>query len=77
MSRLTPADHDALPVREFAFPWSRKEPIEHTAHVRATVERFRQVLDVIDAERDEAWARIRAAARRFDVELHEEHWRDL
>jgi hypothetical protein len=29
------------------------------------------------AERDKAWKRIRAAAKRFDVEVSESDWRDL
>jgi hypothetical protein len=32
---------------------------------------------VSDQERDEAWTRIRAAARKFDVELGEGDWREL
>ena len=77
MSTLSAADRDALPAREFAFPKQRKEPIEDAAHVRAAVQRFRQVKDVTDAERDEAWARNQAAAKRFGVELHETDWREL
>jgi hypothetical protein len=32
---------------------------------------------VSDAERDDAWQRILAAARRYDVEVSERSWRDL
>jgi hypothetical protein len=77
MSRLVEEERDALPAREFAFPKQRKEPIEDAAHVRAAVSRFNQVEGVTDAERDEAWTRIRAAARKFDVELHEKDWREI
>jgi len=35
------------------------------------------VKDVTDHERDEAWARIRAAAKKFDVALNESDWREL
>jgi hypothetical protein len=45
--------------------------------VRNAVARFDQVERVSDSERDEAWQRIRAAARRFGVELHERDWREL
>lgn len=62
---------------EFAFPEQRKEPINDAAHVRNTVARFDQVEGVTDAERDEAWKRIKRAAKRFDVELSEGSWRDL
>jgi hypothetical protein len=45
--------------------------------VRNAVSRFDQVEDVTDAERDKAWRKIRAAARKFDVELSERGWREL
>ena len=77
MSKLDQADRDHLPAREFAFPKQRKEPIEDAGQVRSAVARFTQVKDVTDTERDEAWRRIKAAAKRFDVELDEEDWRDL
>ena len=32
---------------------------------------------VSDAERDKAWKRILAAAKRFDVEVSGSDWRDL
>ena len=77
MSAFGQDERDNLANREFAFPRQRKEPIEDAGHVRSAVARFNQVKDVTDAERDEAWKRIRAAARRFDVELEVEDWRDL
>ena len=30
-----------------------------------------------DVERDRAWKRIRTAARKFDVEIEADNWRDL
>ena len=77
MAHLSAEDRDALPAREFAFPKQRKEPIEDAAHVRAAVSRFNQVEGVTDAERDEAWKRITAAARKFGVEMEHEDWREL
>ncbi len=77
MAHLSAEDRDALPAREFAFPKQRKEPIEDAGHVRAAVARFMQVQGVTDAERDEAWKRIQAAAKRFDVDLDENDWREL
>lgn len=77
MTKLDAEDREALPDRDFAFPKQRKAPIEDASHVRNAVARFMQVQGVTDAERDEAWARIEAAAKRFDVELHEGGWRDL
>jgi hypothetical protein len=77
VSKLDEPDRDALGARQFAFPKQRKEPLEDASHVRNAVARFDQVADVTDAERDEAWERIQAAAKRFKVELNERSWRDL
>jgi predicted secreted protein len=62
---------------EFAFPKERKEPLNDAAHVRNAIARFNQVEDVTDAERDRAWKRILAAAKRFNVSVSERSWRDL
>ena len=77
MSKLDQAERDDLDTAKFAFPQQRKEPIENATHVRAAIARFNQVKDVTDAERDEAWGRIRAAARKFDVEISEKGWREI
>ena len=61
----------------FAFPSKQKEPIGDAAHVRNAVARFNQVKGVSDSERDAAWRRIRAAARRFGVEIETRGWRSL
>jgi Family of unknown function (DUF6582) len=45
--------------------------------VRNAIARFNQVEGVSDAERDRAWKRILAAARRHDVEVAESSWREL
>ena len=62
---------------EFAFPEERKEPLTDARHVRNAIARFDQVEGVSDAERDEAWRRILAAAERYGVEVSESDWRDL
>lgn len=62
---------------EFAFPDERKEPIHDAAHVRNAIARFNQVEGVSDAERDRAWKRILAAARKHRVEVSEKDWREL
>jgi hypothetical protein len=67
----------ALSDSDFAFPDERKEPLTDAAHVRSAVSRFNQVEGVSEAERDRAWKRITAAARKFDVELSEESWREI
>jgi hypothetical protein len=77
MSKLDQEDRDELPTRQFAFPKQRKEPLEDASHVRNAVARFRRVEGVTDKERDEAWSRIQAAAKKFDVELSEKDWRDI
>lgn len=77
MTKLDQEDRDDISSRNFAFPKQRKEPLEDASHVRSAIARFRQVQDVSDHERDEAWTRIRAAARKFDVELNESDWRDI
>ena len=66
-----------LPAERFAFTKKRKEPITDARHVRNAIARFDQVEGVSDAERDAAWKRIRAAARRFGVEVHAKGWRSL
>ena len=74
---LSTAEKDQLADQEFAFPKERKEPLTDARHVRNAIARFNQVEDVSDAERDQAWKRILAAAKRYDVEVSESDWRDL
>ena len=74
---MSTADKDKLADQEFAFPEGRKEPLTDARHVRNAIARFDQVEGVSDAERDQAWKRIRAAAKRFDIEVAESDWRDL
>ena len=74
---LSTADKNALRSTQFAFPKERKEPLIDAKHVRNAVARFDQVEGVTDAERDRAWKRIQAAAKKFDVELSESSWREL
>jgi hypothetical protein len=74
---LSTAEKDKLADSEFAFPRQRKEPLTDARHVRTAIARFDQVEGVSDADRDEAWRRILAAAKRFDVEVSESSWHDL
>jgi hypothetical protein len=74
---ISTAEKDRLAGKEFAFPKERKEPLTDARHVRNAIARFDQVEDVSDAERDRAWKRILAAAKRFNVEVSESSWRDL
>ena len=77
LSKLTEKDKEKLSESAFAFPKERKEPLVDATHVREAIARFDQVQDVTNRERDEAWKRIKKAAEKFDVELHEKDWRDL
>lgn len=64
-------------AQAFAFPAKKKEPIGDARHVRNAVARFNQVQGVSDRERDAAWRRIRAAARRYGVDIEVRGWRQL
>ena len=77
MSALSTSRRDRMPAEGFAFPKERKEPLNDAGHVRNAIARFDQVEGVSDAERDAAWRRIRAAARRYGVEVHSRGWRSL
>jgi hypothetical protein len=74
---MSTAEKDKLADKEFAFPAERKEPLTDARHVRNAIARFDQVEGVNDAERDQAWKRIVAAAKRYDVEVSVSDWRDL
>jgi hypothetical protein len=74
---ISTAEENRLADKEFAFPGQRKEPLTDARHVRNAIARFDQVEGVTDAERDRAWKRILAAAKRYDVDVSESSWRDL
>lgn len=77
MTKLSTAERDTLATGAFAFPKERKEPLENAAHVRNAIARFNQVKGVSDDERDAAWKRIKAAAKKFGVEINEKSWREI
>jgi hypothetical protein len=74
---MSTADENRLADSEFAFPKERKEPLTDARHVRNAVARFDQVEGVSDTERDRAWQRILAAAKRYGVDVSAPDWRDL
>lgn len=74
---MSKGQKDRLDDSEFAFPKERKEPLTDARHVRNAIARFNQVEGVSDAERDQAWKRITAAARKYDVDVSESSWREL
>jgi hypothetical protein len=77
MSELNAKERHHIKDSQFAFPKERKEPLEDASHVRNAIARFDQVEGVSDHERDEAWKRIKKAADKFGVEVHEKSWREL
>ena len=77
MSELSEKQRDHIDSDKFAFPKERKEPIHDADHVRNAIARFNQVKGVSDEERDAAWRRIKAAAKKHGVEVDEDSWHDL
>ena len=77
MSKINEASREHIADANFAFPKERKEPIHDAAHVRNAIARFNQVEGVSEQERDEAWKRIKAAAKKHNVDLKEKSWREL
>jgi hypothetical protein len=77
MSELNEKQRDELDEDKFAFPEQRKEPLEDASHVRNAIARFNQVEGVSDDERAAAWKRIKAAAKKYGVEVHEKSWREI
>jgi hypothetical protein len=75
--RLSTAQQNDLPDSSFAFRKQRKEPLTDARHVRNAIARFDQVEGVSDADREAAWRRIRAAAKKFDVDIEVRGWRSL
>ena len=76
-TKLSTADKNKLDDKQFAFPEERKEPLVDAKHVRNAVSRFDQVEGVTDKERDRAWRRIKAAAKKFGVDIKEKSWHEL
>ena len=77
MSELSEKQRDKLDEDQFAFPKERKEPLNNASHVRNAIARFDQVKGVSDSERDDAWSRIKKAAKKYGVEVNEKSWREL
>jgi hypothetical protein len=77
MAELNEKQRDRVDEDQFAFPKERKEPIHDASHVRNAIARFDQVKGVSDSERDEAWSRIKRAAKKHGVEVNEKSWREL
>lgn len=74
---LSTEDRKQLDTSNFAFPDQRKEPLEDASHVRNAIARFDQVKGVSDDDREKAFHRIKAAAKKFGVEMKETSWKQL
>ena len=77
MSKLDMEDRKKIPATKYAFPKERKEPLENAAHVRNAIARFNQVEGVSETEKGAAWKRIKAAAKKFNVEMDESSRKEL
>ena len=67
MATISTRKRDSLSAQRFAFPKERKEPLNDASHVRNAIARFNQVEGV--SERAGAWRRIKAAAKKYGVEV--------
>jgi hypothetical protein len=74
---LDTEDRKEMSDSTYAFPKQRKEPLNDASHVRNAIARFDQVKDVSDEEREEAFRHIKAAAKKFGVEMTETNWKQL
>ena len=74
---LDSEERNDLPRNVFAFPKQRKEPSPTPTTFGNALARFDQVEDVSDADRAQAFANIKAAAKHYDVEVSAEKWQDL
>lgn len=66
-----------LPDAVFAFPRSRQQPLTDGEQVQAALNSFDRVTGVSRAERDQAFANIKAAATYYRVQTTEVNWQEL
>ena len=66
-----------LPDSVYAFPKQKKEPLTDASHVRNALARFDQVQGVSDADREQAFTNIKAAAKHYGVDVKEKNWKEL
>lgn len=74
---LSTEDRKEIGSSDYAFPEQRKEPLNDASHVRNAIARFDQVKDVSDEEREKAFHRIKAAAKKYGVDMQETSWKQL
>jgi hypothetical protein len=69
MATISTRKRESMPAQRFAFPKERKEPLNDASHVRNAIARFNQVEGVSETERAAAWRRIKAAAKKYGVDV--------
>jgi hypothetical protein len=74
---LSTKEKDHLPASAFAFPKQHKEPLTDATHVKNALARFDQVEGVSDADRDQAFANIKKAAKHYGIDVQEKDWHEL
>jgi hypothetical protein len=74
---LSSEDRNKMSNSTYAFPKQRKEPLNDASHVRNAIARFDQVKDVSDSDREEAFHRIKAAAKKYGIDMPETNWKEL
>ena len=66
-----------LPTTAFAYPKHRKLALVDAQHVEWAIDRFWQVDDTTDADREQAFMNIQEAADHYEVKLPVDDWRKL
>ena len=74
---LSAEDRKKMSDSTYAFPNERKEPLNDASHVRNAIARFDQVKGVSDSEREQAFKRIKAAAKKDGIDMPETNWKEL
>ena len=74
---LSSEERNQMSDTTYAFPEERKEPLNNASHVRNAIARFDQVKDVSEGERAAAFKKIKAAAKKFGVDMPETSPKDL
>ncbi len=75
--KLSTEERKELPESVYAFSKQRKEPMTDPSHVRNAIARFDQVKDVSDADRDQTFANLQAAATHYKVDMQVTNWHEL
>lgn len=66
-----------LPTTAFAYPKHRELALVDAEHVEWAIDRFWEVEDATDADREQAFMNLQEAADHYDVELPVDDWRKL